>query len=122
MLEGGERIVSPGIWYGQVGGVQYQSTIEQAAVLEGPAWTLSEPLPLAPALAAKKARTVLAKLTRGHRLWQVSEISIQRLEGAEPERWFFVVRLDWEGGNPGVLQVPVTFHGVVGKAERVSQK
>lgn len=122
VLKGGERIVSPGIWYGQIAGVQYQSTITRAAVLAGPKWTLSEPLPLAPSLAAEKARKALARLTRGHRLWEVSEISIQRLEGAKPQRWFFVVCLDRDSGGRGILHVPVTFGGVLGKVMKVTPK
>lgn|ERR1041385_8519236 len=119
VLKGGERVVSPGIWYGQIGGVRYQSTITWEKVIAGPPWTLSDPLPFAPALAVQRARKVVAKLTRGHKLWDVSEVSIQRLESAKPQRWFFVVRLDREAGAGGVLQLPVTFGGLVGTVTKV---
>ena len=67
------------------------------------------------------ARTALAELVREHQSWTLSEITLQRLRESESERWFCVVGFVREVGRSsqqGVIQIPVTFTGLVGTVKK----
>jgi hypothetical protein len=109
--EAGEREVDPGVWFCRIGNVEYHSSISREAVETCQSWTPSEPLPLSYDRAVKVARRVLHKLVRTASSWTVTEITLQRLRHALPERWFFVVGFGRESGAAGVFQICVDFCG-----------
>jgi hypothetical protein len=122
--DGDELVVDPGVWYGQIGTLQYWLTIPRDVIEAGPAWAPSKPLPMSIARAVTIARTTLAKAFRRTSLWQVDEISLQRLRHSDPERWFFIVSFVNETGKrseQGTMQVPVAFNGRTGVVNRVKR-
>jgi hypothetical protein len=122
VLDDGDTIADPGVWYGQVGEVQFQATISRAVIEAGPAWTPKQALPLPLDRAGAFARTVLTKLVRKHERWKLSEITLYRLRDGNPERWFYVVGFVREAGRisqQGAVLIPVAFSGEVGMVTKV---
>ena len=122
-MPGGEREVDPGVWFCHIGRTEYHSSISRAAVERGPKWTPSTPLPLSHERAVETARTALRKLVRSLSGWQLTEITLQRLRNADPERWFFVIGFSKETGRAsehGVMQICVDFTGQPGSISKAS--
>ena len=81
----------PGVWQFYVRGVGYSATIAQQSVLEAPAWSPSQPLPLDFARVEEIARQELHHLVDDDAAWEPTSISLSRLKGATPPRWYYVV-------------------------------
>jgi len=107
----GEREADPGVWFCRVGNLEIQSSISREAVESCPPWRPSEQLPLSHDRAVKVARGVLRKLVRSASSWTLTEITLQRLRHAKPERWFFVIGFGRESGRQAAVQICVDFCG-----------
>lgn len=125
VLDDGDRVADPGVWYGQVGSVHYQATISRAVIEAGPAWTPERALPMPLDRAGALARTALAELMPNHEHWIVSEITLQRLRDSNAEHWFYIVVFTREAGRisqQGCISIPVAFSGDVGAVKKAPVK
>jgi hypothetical protein len=124
-MPGGDREVSPGVWFCRIGRTEYHSSISRAAVERGPTWTPASPLPLSHERAVETARRTLGRFVRSLSNWHLAEITLQRLRHADPERWFFVVGFSLETGRvseQGVMQICVDFTGRPGSITKAKMK
>ena len=74
-----------------VGETKYTCRIDREAVIAGPAWDSSKPLPLSFAQAERIARSELARLTKDEGAWEVMTFSLIRASGSA--NWYYQVAM-----------------------------
>ena len=99
-----------------------ETSLPRQVILDGPDWTLNEPMPLDIAHAARRALDEAAKLVDDPSQWRIHSLSLQVSPGTST-KWcysFSITRTlkEHPGANEGAMVIQMTLDGKLGLPQR----